>query len=320
MVAWSTPDALVGEMVAKMFDNTGDDVLCEGTITKFSKWWTVLYSDGDTEDLNFKQLTQLDKPPCFDKLQYPTPDEACATFLKKTNGVNSLMAVKQKGGELCEFKLEEDLWTLVSVFLVQDSKRPLQGVYVAQEDFHEDMRELGLAELQNAHPNKVRLSPMEDIRHWIETTELSCHPAEKAPDAALAVSQETQETVDEDEFIVEAVVAGPNRKGQYEVKWAGYPSTQNTWEPGKELPKAFVASYKQTKAASSDVQARPTKKGKELIGKKWWDEVLGACVVTKSCQHDKQLCLAYTSTVPDEDGNCKHVCVVEEARSCIYPA
>ena len=108
------PDVLVGEDVAKVFDG----VLCEGTITNFRKWWTVCYSDGDWEDLNFKQLTQLEKSPCFDRLKYPAPDEAYCDFLKKTKGAPSLMAVKQKGGELTEFKLEEDLWALVSVFII----------------------------------------------------------------------------------------------------------------------------------------------------------------------------------------------------------
>ena len=67
-----------------------------------------------------------------------------------------------------EFSLKDQRWVLVGVFMVQDCKRPLQGAYIEEDnDFAHGMRLLGLAELQEKHLS-VRLSPMEDIRDWIE--------------------------------------------------------------------------------------------------------------------------------------------------------
>ena len=65
-----------------------------------------------------------------------------------------------------EFTLEEAKFTLVSVFLVQESKTPLQGAYVPEDDFAHIMRRLGLKDLLRLHPC-VQVSPMEDIRAWI---------------------------------------------------------------------------------------------------------------------------------------------------------
>jgi|LauGreDrversion4_1035100.scaffolds.fasta_scaffold163847_1 hypothetical protein len=47
-----------------------------------------------------------------------------------------------------------------------------------------------------------------------------------------------------DYFNVEAVVGGPNNRGEYEVKWEGYDSSTNTWEKGSGLPKTILDEYK----------------------------------------------------------------------------
>ena len=44
-------------------------------------------------------------------------------------------------------------------------------------------------------------------------------------------------------YEVEKIVAGPNAKGEYLIKWEGYPDDQNTWEPEEHLPEAMVAEY-----------------------------------------------------------------------------
>ena len=83
-----------------------------------------------------------------------------------------MQAVQQKGCKPTDFKLEQKTWTLISIFLVQDSKRPLHGAYVDEDDFCHAMRDmpLHLHELKTKYP-EVRVSAMDDIRRWIEVTE-----------------------------------------------------------------------------------------------------------------------------------------------------
>ena len=78
----TNPEALVGLLVTKDFNEHG---LHCGTISHFKKpWWRVTYEDGEFEDLNFKQLANLETPPSFSELQYaPLEDTstACNDFL-----------------------------------------------------------------------------------------------------------------------------------------------------------------------------------------------------------------------------------------------
>ena len=160
------PEALVGQTVAKKFGTRP----YEGKITKFKKWWTVEYTDGDVEDLNYRQLVNLERPPTVDMLKYPNPDAACAEFMKKSNGKTEMKAVQQKGCKPIDFRMEQRTWTLISIFLVKDSKRPLHGAYVDEDDFCHAMRDMPLYELKTKYP-EVRVSAMDDIRRWIEVTE-----------------------------------------------------------------------------------------------------------------------------------------------------
>ncbi len=104
-------------------------------------------------------------------LQYDSPDVAAADFLKKTAGYDGKVAVKlEKNGKVEEFTLENQQWVLISVFMLQDCKKPLQGAYhIEEDDFAHGMRRMELAELLAKHRD-VRLSPMEDIRYWIEAS------------------------------------------------------------------------------------------------------------------------------------------------------
>ena len=130
-------EALVGSAVGKMFEG----VEYFGKITAYKKWWKVRYDDGDREQLNYRQLATLSTPPNFSRLKYPAPDQQVTQFLKESDGL-----------EVVEIKLLQEDWALVSVFLVQDSKTPLQGAYVLADDFCHGMRELGLPELLHKHP------------------------------------------------------------------------------------------------------------------------------------------------------------------------
>jgi hypothetical protein len=44
-------------------------------------------------------------------------------------------------------------------------------------------------------------------------------------------------------YEIEKIVDGPNEKGQYFIKWEGYPDEQNTWEPPEHLPEDIFAEY-----------------------------------------------------------------------------
>ncbi len=44
-------------------------------------------------------------------------------------------------------------------------------------------------------------------------------------------------------YNVDYVVNGPNKLGEYEVKWEGYDSDQNTWEKGSGLPQKLLHEY-----------------------------------------------------------------------------
>ena len=92
-------------------------------------------------------------------------------FLKTSDGCHRLQAYAVPGmKELVEFKLEQETYTLISVFLVQDSKTPLQGAYVPEEDFAHGMRKLSLRDLVSNHPC-VQVAPMDDVRAWIAKSE-----------------------------------------------------------------------------------------------------------------------------------------------------
>ena len=79
-------------------------------------------------------------------------------------------------------------------------------------------------------------------------------------------------------------------------------------------------------AATAGKEDRPrpksTKKGKELIGMSWVDSdniEMGLCKALKTCQKSRQLCIMYSSELPDEYGNSEHVSTVEEVRSWVFP-
>jgi hypothetical protein len=44
-------------------------------------------------------------------------------------------------------------------------------------------------------------------------------------------------------YEIETNVDGPNAKGEYFIKWEGYPDDQNTWEPLEHLPEDMVDEY-----------------------------------------------------------------------------
>jgi hypothetical protein len=72
-----------------------------------------------------------------------------------------------KTGEPNVFSLERLQWCFISVYLVQDSKIPIQGAYIARSLFEVEARDLTLLQLKAAYP-EARLSPMEDIQYWID--------------------------------------------------------------------------------------------------------------------------------------------------------
>lgn len=117
--------------------------------------------------------------------RYNSPATEFGSFLKASAGCTSFNDPTSKEGEPNVFSMESQQWTFISVFLVQDSKTPIQGAYISRCRFQEDSRDLTLRELKEAYPD-ARLSPMEDIQSWIEkSSELSARDGEgSAPIAA----------------------------------------------------------------------------------------------------------------------------------------
>ena len=156
------PKVLIGQRVSKMFAEHG---LHHGTITSYSKWWKVRYDDNEEEDMNYQELAKLARPPNFDLLAYNTPPVAVDEFLKKSGGSTTL-ELPGVGGSVSTFKLEEEDWVFISVFLVPDSKVPIQGAYILQSEFEGSSRDLTLRDLKAAYLT-ARTSPMDDANRWV---------------------------------------------------------------------------------------------------------------------------------------------------------
>jgi hypothetical protein len=102
--------------------------------------------------------------------------------------------------------------------------------------------------------------------------------------ALSSVKRELEDDEDaEEEFVVEAICGARTRKGvpQFEVKWLGFPSSDNTWEPEENLAhcatklKAFKAAAAKTqppartaKAAKKPAAPKKAAAPKKVIAKK----------------------------------------------------
>jgi hypothetical protein len=93
---------------------------------------------------------------------------------------------------------------------------------------------------------------------------------EKAPQDAtpgpVAIHEETQEPMYDVERILDYTFEG--YRPLYLVKWTGYPDSENTWEPARNLTKDVVKRY--NKAWQ---MFRPNhQKGSTPLPKEWWDK------------------------------------------------
>ena len=158
--------------------------------------------------------------------------------MRTTGGVPTLENVNAgaKPGEPAFFSLESQEWTFISVFLVQDSKVPIQGAYILRSEFEVETRDLTLQQLKEAHPT-VRLSPMEDIQSWIDASEtLKQHPGDALQmDPVVAASVTGEDLIgkvfcgDEEGTLCEVIYHDVNDEGvhllYYEVNGDGECST-----------------------------------------------------------------------------------------------
>eukprot|EP01047_Picozoa_sp_COSAG01_P064897 COSAG01_NODE_8667_length_2703_cov_43.714670_1_plen_285_part_10 len=68
----------------------------------------------------------------------------------------------------------------------------------------------------------------------------------------------------EDEYVVEAICGSRTRNGvrQFEIKWEGFPSSDNTWEPEENLSHSAdkLADFKAAEAAKKEAKKKPKKK------------------------------------------------------------
>ena len=72
-------------------------------------------------------------------------------------------------------------------------------------------------------------------------------------ESVAAESGEESSSADGEFYNVEAVVNGPNKRGEYEVNWEGCDSSTNTWEKESGLPKSLLKEYttRRTRKSSS---------------------------------------------------------------------
>ena len=89
------PEALIGKRVAKLFDG----VEYPGTIVSFKKWWKILYEDGDSEELNYRELQKLVDPPDCSGLEYEAPAKEFDAFMRASGGRTALDNPAWKTGE-----------------------------------------------------------------------------------------------------------------------------------------------------------------------------------------------------------------------------
>ena len=55
-----------------------------------------------------------------------------------------------------------------------------------------------------------------------------------------------------EEYAFEDIVSGPNADGLYEVKWDGYCTDENTWEPSHNLPEDALREYLNREKSNDD--------------------------------------------------------------------
>ena len=160
----SNPEAIIGQTVGRNFD----EGYFEGKVASYKKpWWKIEYNDGDKQEVTYRELCKFKKPPDFSVFRYPAPDEQAKSFLKESGGKMEFKAGSP--GKWTEFKLEGCKWTLVQVYLVGETKNPLQGAYIESDDFYFGMRDMDLATLRAKHP-EARLSPIQEIVAWIDAS------------------------------------------------------------------------------------------------------------------------------------------------------
>lgn len=173
----TNPEVLIGGAIAKDF---GDEHgIHKGAIVAFNKpWWQIRFEDLDTEDLNFKQLTNLHTPPSFAALQYAPH----ATTAAPATACNDFLATAPlKGGDTSAaavFTLSGDTWKLIAVF--KDDSGRMVGAYCPLPDYSDVMDDLTRQQLALQH-DTVEVALFSDIRLWISASEKL---AAKVPDGS----------------------------------------------------------------------------------------------------------------------------------------
>uniref|UniRef100_A0A069DZN3 Putative chromatin organization modifier protein n=1 Tax=Panstrongylus megistus TaxID=65343 RepID=A0A069DZN3_9HEMI len=146
-----------------------------------------------------------------------------------------------------------------------DERKPVVMRKLVHRDHHGEIKEIR----PPAAINKKKYDEIENIRNQLED-------GDSSQDKDIELTKDGESSFQEEEFVVEKIVSrrfNP-RKKQYEylLKWEGYPSEQNTWEPAENLEacqhllKAFEENLSKQTLSKSKPLARKNEHGMNQAG------------------------------------------------------
>lgn len=280
------PKSYVGAKVKRVFPETGESY--SGVIEEYydpKQFWVVKYDDGDTEDWSVPDMKKRHPGFKCGPVVNGTYEHTAVAVREQTRNrrrqgrrnpvaevMQDILPLLTEAESGAEFELPDrykesagTVWKLLKVAIEDDGLR--WGAYIAADEAAgvdpDDIQNLTLDELQDSY--QVTLALMEDIESWIQSSgalqvAVAQNPKARASTRAKKKKQKTprlavvgRSTVTlPGTYQVDYIVCGPNEKGEYWVKWKGYASSKNTWEPKKNLPNHLRLEYNMKRFNAED--------------------------------------------------------------------